>query len=71
MFVRLVNEARATRNMGCGTKTQRIMAGLTVDWEIGDLTLKSITGNLNGLLCINAVVAGKSRSYGVELFYNW
>ncbi|MEH6592038.1 MAG: TonB-dependent receptor [Halioglobus sp.] len=29
------------------------------------------TGNLNDLLGINSVVAGKSRTYGVEFFYNW
>ncbi|MEH6570722.1 MAG: TonB-dependent receptor, partial [Halioglobus sp.] len=29
------------------------------------------TGNLNDILGINSVVAGKSKSYGVEFYYNW
>ena len=29
------------------------------------------TGNLNDLLGINSVVAGKSKTFGVEFYYNW
>ena len=29
------------------------------------------TGNLNDILGINSAVAGKSKSYGVEFYYNW